>query len=258
MSGIAFANTQRAVALCAVLLAGSVQGSEENSSKSDSEDRLQNAGLSLFAIGPNMGLVGFDSAETLNGARITPTTELMHGARTVSRPRDAAIDRHGALYLISGANGGSVAVYENPLTANGSRKPDRMVFGRNTQISKSPTGIAIDRENERLYLSNAVTGILVFDISSSQAFSGDVTPLRVFRVDQPCAVRSRSGLQPELATLSTLAEIHRTSRCSTHRAIPGDATPNRTINHMDFDNRIGIDVDSAGRLLVAARTSGQG
>ena len=152
---------------------------------SPSKDDDAELRTTLFVLGPNTGLVGFDAADGLNGLNLPATTELMAGNSTVIQPRDAALDRRGALYVISGANGGSIAIYENPLSATGTRPPDRAVFGAATLLSKNPTGIAIDRDNDLLFVSNAVTDMLVFDIRSPESFDGNIAPLRTFRIDLP-------------------------------------------------------------------------
>lgn len=212
----------------------------------------------LFVAGPNMGFVGFDGAKELSGSKVTATTDLTLTTRTVSQPRDAALDQRGALYLISGANRGSVAIFENPLTANGGRRPDRMVFGENTKLTRSLTGIAIDRAGGQLYVSTARSGILVFDISSPEKFNGDIAPVRTFKVDMPqfrpeqlrftkgslYVVDSRGGTS-DIVVLDKAQELQ------------GKVTPSRVISNTGFDNKIGMEIDAQGRLLVCVRRLGQ-
>ena len=212
----------------------------------------------MLVIGPNMGLVGFDKADMLNGKRISVTTELKPNTRTVSRPRDAALDAHGALYLVSGANRGSIAVFEDPLASNGTRKPDRMVFGGRTLISRSPTGLALDRHNGLLYVSNTSKTILVFDISVPSSFEGNVAPLRSFDIDQPMfrpkQIRFANGSLYVVATRGGTADI---AVFDQPAELSGRVAPHRVISSPKFDNRIGLSVDDKDRMLVAAPKTGK-
>ena len=212
----------------------------------------------LFVIGPNMGFVGFDKAATLSGSKVPVTTELLATNQGVSRPRGAVLDARGALYLISGARRGSIAVYDDPLKANGSRQPDRAVFGERTQISRSPTGIAIDRGENLLYLANARTGLLVFDISTPEAFNGDVAPVRAFDVDlpqfRPEQLRFANGSLYVVDARGGTSDILVFDNPGKLR---GKVTPDRTISYGGFDNKVGVDIDSKNRLLVSVRKLGQ-
>lgn len=212
----------------------------------------------LFVIGPNTGFVSFANAETLNDSTAAVAAELMLSRSTVLQPRDAALDSRGALYLLSRTNGGSIAVYDDPRTATGSRAPDRKVFGEATQISRSPTGIAIDAENDLLYVSNLLTETLVFDISAPESFQGDVAPMRTFEVDvsqfRPEQLRFANGslymADARGGTTDIIAFDH-------PGALRGKVKPDRTITHAGFDNKVGVDVDAKDRLLVAVRKLGQ-
>lgn len=249
-----------ACCVTAMTINGGVAGENPDRSPTPGEDagEARRGVTTLFAIGPNMGFVGFDRAGSLSGSRVAVTTELSLSSRTVTQPSDAALDKRGALYLISGASGGSIAVYDNPLTANGSRRPDRMVSGDGTQISRSPTGIAIDHENDLLYVSNAVTDLLVFDISSPQAFDGDVAPVRTFDVDmsqfRAKQLRFAGGSLYVVDARGGTSDI---LVFDNPGALQGQVTPDRVITHAGFDNKIGIDVDAQDRLLVGVRKLGQ-
>ncbi len=212
----------------------------------------------LFVFGPNTGFVGFDSAQSLSGVGLPATLELMSSNSTVIQPRDAALDSRGALYLISGAKGGSIAIYNNPLTATGSRLPDRVVSGDATLIANNPSGIAIDRENELLYLSNPVGELLVFDIASPELFNGDIAPVRTFRVDLPLfsaeQIRFANGSLYVVDARGGTSDI---LAFDNPAALQGDVTPDRVISTAGFDNTIGIDIDAQDRLWVGVRDLGQ-
>ena len=237
------------------LLAGQ---SQSHAAKEDNPAGTADPVTTLFASGPNMGFVGFDNAQTLSGPNVAVTTELSLSSKVVSQPRGAALDQNGSLYLISGANRGSIAVFDNPLTANGGRKPDRMVSGERTQISRSPTGVAVDRENSLLYVSNKMTGLLVFDISSPEAFNGNVAPVRTFDVDM-------SQFRPERLCFANGSLYVVDARGGTSDiavfddpdSLSGKAAPDRVITFQGFDNKIGVDVDAQDRLLVGVRRLGQ-
>lgn len=229
------------------------QEAGEPSSKTTAERQT-----ALFVAGPNMGFVGFDDAEALDGPKVAATTDLTLSTRTVSQPRDAALDRRGALYLISGANRGSIAVYDNPLTANGARRPDRAVFGEGTKLSRSLTGVAVDDQNDLLYVSNARTGLVVFDISSPETFDGDVAPVRTFKVDmsqfKPEQLRFANGSLYIVDPRGGTSDIVVFDNPGT---LEGKVTPDRVISNIGFDNKIGVDVDAKDRLLVGVRRLGQ-
>lgn len=216
------------------------------------------AGVTLFVIGPNMGFVGFDDARLLSGDNVPVSTELMLSSTAVSQPADAALDRHGSLYLISGANSGSIAIYDNPRSATGVRPPDRIVSGEATQISRSPTGIAIDRENDLLYLSNTVTELLVFDISAPAGFDGAVEPIRTFDVDLPLfraeQLRFANG---SLYVVDVRGGTSDVLAFDSPGSLQGLVTPDRVFTNNAFDHRIGLYVDDADRLFVASREAGQ-
>ena len=211
----------------------------------------------LFVIGPNMSLIGFDRAASLNNLALAPTTDLALSHSTVIAPRDAAIDANGALHIISGAAGGSIAIYNNPLTATGSRLPDRRVLGPATKLANNPTGIAIDRAASLLYVSNLPNEIAVFDISQPAVFTGDVAPLRTFSVNLPGfapeQIRFAGGSLYVVDVRGGAADIHVFDAPS---LLQGPVTPDRTITHAGFDDRIGIEIEPKGRLLVAARDIG--
>ncbi|MDX2197896.1 MAG: hypothetical protein SF069_02875 [Phycisphaerae bacterium] len=212
----------------------------------------------LFVLGPNTGFVGFDNAQSLSGANLPASTELMSSNNTVIQPRDAALDSRGALYLISGAKGGSIAIYDNPLTATGNRAPDRVVSGDATLIANNPSGIAIDRDNELLYLSNPVGDLLVFNIATPQLFNGDIAPVRTFRVNQPLfnaeQIRFANGSLYVVDARGGTSDILAFDNPS---ALQGDVTPDRVISNAGFDNTIGIDIDAQDRLWVGVRDLGQ-
>lgn len=225
---------------------------------SASKTPAENTTTTLFVIGPNMGFVGFDHAETLSGQKVAATTDLMLSRKTVTQPKVAAVDSRGALYLLSRSDGGSIAIYDKPLTATGSRGPDRKVFGEATQISKSPTGIAIDRENDLLYVSNTMTDTLVFDISDPDSFTGAVAPVLTFDVDvaqfRPTQLCFANGSLYMVDARGDTSDIIAFDNPGTLR---GKVTPDRTIAHGGFDNKIGVYVDAKDRLLVGVRKLGQ-
>lgn len=212
----------------------------------------------LFVIGPNMGLVGFDSAESLSGPGVTATTDLMLSKETVKQPRDGAVDHNGTLYLISGTHGGSVAMYDNPLTASGNRPPDRVVAGKKTLISRSPTGIAIDSASNLLYVANVMNDVQVFDISDPSAFAGEVAPIRAFKVDM-------AQIKPQQLCFANGALYMVDARGGSSDilvfddpgSLSGKIKPSRVISCTGFDNKIGINVDAQDRMLVGVRKPGR-
>lgn len=239
----------------AALLAG---GAERPAAAGKNAGETNRPVTTLFAIGPNMGLVGFDNAQTLSGSKVAVTTELSRSSKLVSQPRGAALDHNGALYLVSGANRGSIAVFDNPLAANGGRRPDRSVFGPQSQIARSATGIAIDRDNGLLYVADSTSDLLVFDISSPEAFDGDVAPVRTFDVDhlrfrpmQMCFANGSLYLVNARGGTSDIFVFDNPG------SLTGKVAPDRVITHQGFDNKIGVHVDAQDRLLVGVRGLGQ-
>lgn len=212
----------------------------------------------LFVLGQNTGFIGFHGAENLNGVDLPAPIELFSSQTTVVKPRDAVLDSRGALYVINGAKDGSIAIYDNPNTATGNRPPDRIVFGDTTQLAKNPTGLAIDRENDLLYVSNGMDDFLVFEIAPSELFDGDVAPLRTFFIDLPLLrieqIRFANGslyaVDPRGGTSDILA-------FDDPEALQGAVMPDRVISNVGFDNTIGIDVDAADRMWIGIRDLGE-
>lgn len=212
----------------------------------------------LFVLGPNTGFVGFNGAENLDGVDLPAPIELFNSQNTVMKPRDAVIDNRGALYVINNAKGGSIAVYDDPMTATGNRAPDRLVFGGTTQLSTSPTGLAIDHENELLYVTNGMDELLVFEIAPPELFDGDIAPIRTFHVDLPLMsfnqVRFADGSLYLVDVRGGTSDI---MAFDDPEALQGAVTPDRVISNVEFDNTIGIDIDDLGRMWVGVRDTGE-
>ncbi len=209
----------------------------------------------LFVMAGNTGFVSFDDVQVKGGTSVAVTTELT--SEDVKAPRDAVLDKYGNLYILNAAHDGSVAIYDNPLTAGGNRPPDRIVSGAATGISRSPTGIAIDHDNDLLYVSNLLEGVVVFDISVPGGFDGNVAPVRTFEVDLPL-------FRPEQIRLADGSLYVADTRGGTTDIVvfddPGslvqEVVPDRFIECEAFDNRIGFDIDPFGRMLVGSRDPG--
>ncbi len=227
------------------------QPTDEVDSAGDEPDALTQTMLYVISS----GLQGYRDAGTLRGPTITATTDL--DSDPAGDPVDAAFDARGALYVISSLNTGTIAVYDNPLTATGNRTPDRMVSGDLTGLF-IPTGLAIDVENDLLYVSNgfsnSVSHVVVFDLGTPDAFDGNVEPISTFDVDMDSVlfadqVQFANGSlyvvdAPEILVFDSPADLK------------GPAIPDRVITNAAFDDNIQIHLADADRMIVASGDTG--
>ena len=83
---------------------------------------------------------------------------------------------NGDLYVANDI-GRSITVYANASTANGDVAPVRIIKGPTTLL-RNPTGVAIDRKNQEVWVSNlGNSSATVYPLMAN----GDVAPLRVIR-----------------------------------------------------------------------------
>jgi hypothetical protein len=136
--------------------------------------------VSLIATSQNFNVVTFDGAGLLDGLNIPASGVLEPGnGSNVFRPQDSVVGGKGAMFIASDTNS-SIAIYNNFLSASGTRRPDREISGPESMIER-PISLAIDQENDVLYVANREDeNILVFEGASYEGMNGDVAPSRTF------------------------------------------------------------------------------
>ncbi len=83
---------------------------------------------------------------------------------------------NGDLYVANDI-GGSVLVFANAASAQGDVAPVRVIKGPSTRL-RNPTGVALDRKNQELWVSNlGNSSATVYPLMAN----GDVAPLRIIR-----------------------------------------------------------------------------
>jgi DNA-binding beta-propeller fold protein YncE len=210
----------------------------------------------LFSLGQNNGLAGYDDPSALDGTTIDPDQELSPAEAMVRTIRDAAIDGRNALY-IANTGDSSIAIYDNPLTASGARMPSRRITGDASETF-SPFSVAVDTVADELYLSNSSgtdrDEIRVYDISSPETFDGDIPPTRTFATGET----SFEPMQLVFAGGSLYVSVARNNTLDiqvfdTPGDLVGEVTVDRVISNASFETGSGFYVDAADRLIVANR-----
>ena len=201
----------------------------------------------LWVVSPNTDLVSFVNPGGLFGANVPPNTELeLSISNQVVSPKDVAVSQSGVLII---ANGIGLSIYENASTASGSRQPDRVVAGPNSEIN-SPIAVAIARPNDVLFVSENVAqnAIYVFDNVSQPNFDGDPLPDRIISTDDTSFDPSQLAFHAGDLYVVSRDEIFVYANASALETIA--AVPDRVISGPLLDDPI-ISIDSLGRLVVA-------
>lgn len=116
---------------------------------------------------------------------ITPHSDPSRPESILNRPAGLFIDSaRDRLYVVNaGGNPPAIFVYENAGSRSGGTIPDRLLIGRNTQLS-NPAGIDLSVNQDRLYvLDNNSNGaaVIVFDNFNGQCATSpcDIAPSRM-------------------------------------------------------------------------------
>jgi len=201
----------------------------------------------LFVVSPNTNLLTFANPGALNGAGVTPTTELELGlGGQIVSPKDAIVTPAGILIV---ANSAGISIFENAFTATGPRAADRIVEGAESGIS-TPVDVAYDAENDILFVSEDATSneILVFDNVSNLAFDGDVQPSRTIGTNDNAFDAEQMRFFGGALYVVSRENVLIFENASTLDT--SDFTADRLFTSPMIDEP-GISIDSMGRLIVA-------
>jgi len=133
--------------------------------------------------------------------------------------------------------------------ANGQVAPARVIEGKNTRLSRSMHGIAIDPINNEVFVPSTMEhAVLVF----SRLASGNVAPLRVIQGPRT-QIRTAQGLDVDLVN-NEIAVVNEGSRTITiyDRLAAGDAAPLRIISDAtgSMTRPVGVSIDPVNDEIV--------
>ena len=207
--------------------------------------------VTLYSVAAGANLTAYWNADTRASTNSPPDQELLESDLTIDGAREFAFDARGALYL-SGGYDDSIAVYENPMSADGNRPPDRRVTGLESHVD-TPFGIAIDQNHDELYLVDGDNEIHVYDISPEAGFDGDAPPLREFTIDlfpfTPNWVAFHNG-SLYVADARIEFEVYIFDDPS---SLQGVVSPDRTFAYHGIELDVGFHVDASDRMIIANR-----
>lgn len=209
--------------------------------------------VSLIATSQNFNVVTFDGAGLLDGAAIPASGVLEPGnASDVYRPQDSVVSATGTLFIASETND-SIAIYNNFLSASGTRQPDRAISGPESLID-SPISLAIDQDNDVLYVANREDeNILVFEGASYGGLDGDVAPTRTF-------TREIGRMSPTQIFFSGgslyVVDDEEILVFEDDGTLNGPVAINRLITNSAWrsSTRLNISVDSMDRMVITTRS----
>lgn len=134
----------------------------------------------LFVTDNIRGLITFANAHAQNG-NVTPASFISNrslvqtGLATLAA---VAVDRAGAL-IVHDVSVPSLVFYDNAGATRNDRDPTRELAGANLPMSPfEPGGIAVDRENDRVFLATG-DNVLVFE-GADLSRTGNAAPTRTF------------------------------------------------------------------------------
>lgn len=229
------------------------QNSNDNTNTNNNDNSTDDTIVALIATSQNFNVVTFDDAALLNGADLTPSAVLEpSNASGVLRPQDSVVSATGVLFICSESND-TIAIYDSFLTAAGSRPSDRNVTGTDTMID-SPISVAIDRDNDVLYVANREeNNILVYSNVSDPAFDGEVAPSRTFSRDQGSMTPDQIFFDGGSLYVVADEEILVFEDDGT---LNGPVAVDRFITNPAFSQttRLNVSVDSIGRFVLTSRS----
>jgi|GEM_PF-4866290 len=243
-------NMNGAMAACMLTLSVLLMGAEAECGGPDIVPPPQ-ANVTLLSLANGAELTGYDGADQLNTTELEPAQRLKDSTETVDGARGFALDRRGALYLCS-AYDGSIAVYDDPRSASGTKRPDRRALPTSLQ-SEHISDIAIDTERDELYLVDGYDVVFVFDISEDAVFDGQIDPIRAFTIDvdyfTPQEIEFSNG-SLYVADARVIYEVFIFDNPST---LDGLVEFDRTFTHDEIELDAGLHVDAMSRFLIANR-----
>lgn len=214
-------------------------------------DPLPSTKLTLLSLANGAELTGYDGADLLNTTELKPSQRLDDSPETVDGARGFALDRHGALYLCS-AYDGSIAVYDDPRSASGSKRPNRRALPTSLQ-SEHISDIAIDTERDELYLVDGYDIVFVFDISEDADFDGRINPIRAFTIDVDYFTPQEVEFSNGSLYVADARARYEVFIFDDPRSLDGLVKVDRTFTHIDIELDVGLHVDAWNRLLIANR-----
>lgn len=210
------------------------------------------ASPTLFIADNNDGVMSFANAGALNG-NVPPTTFIDR----IKFPPDfgqgwaVAVDRVGSL-IVHELDADALLFYNHADAVTGAPAPSRRIQGPGTRIAdRLPGGLAVDRENDRLFVATS-DRVLIFE-GAALSMTGDVAPTRFFSsVDLPTGGSIALGPNGDLYVNDTLGQDILVFSNAGLRT--GEVRPERMID-LKFFNADAIFVDRQDRLFVADNDS---
>lgn len=130
------------------------------------------AGGQLYVASGN-SIFRFSNAEAATGGNTPAAT--ISSSRLQSPQRMFVDTRNDRLFV---ANSGSILIYDNASTKDGTTPPDRVISGNQTGLS-NPLDLALDENSDQLYVADGFS-IIVF--ANASTANGNPTPARSFNL----------------------------------------------------------------------------
>jgi hypothetical protein len=198
-------------------------------------------------------ILRFDNAFTATG-NVAPAATITGASTQLNVPQyltlDTALDR----LFVANLGGSSILVFDQISTKNGNIAPSRTIFGPTTGLIR-PSDVSYDKSRNALYVAD---GPDVYVFNSASNANGDTAPARDikpgFAVSALFIDSTNDRLYLADPTANTIAIFDSAS------VLNGTVTATRSLAGptTNLSEPFGIQVDSAGRLIVSNSGTGSG
>jgi hypothetical protein len=198
-------------------------------------------------------ILRFDNAFTATG-NVAPAATISGSSTQLNVPQYLALDTALDRLFVANLGGSSILVFDQISTKNGNIAPSRTIFGPTTGLIQ-PSDVSYDKSRNALYVAD---GPDVYVFNSASNANGDVAPARDikpgFAVSALFIDSTNDRLYLADPTANTIAIFDNAS------VLNGTVTATRSLlgNATTLSGPFGIQVDSAGRLVVSNSNSGVG
>lgn len=186
----------------------------------------------------------------VNG-NIAPDTNLQGAQTQIDFPTGITNDANNAL-LVANLNFQSITAYDDAFNTNGNLAPNRNVQGAATQIIQ-PRDPEFYAASDLVFLSdNATNSILVFANASTNAFNGNLAPVRTIVTTTTADINQPRGVEVTSGNILYLANRGNNNVLAFANAstLNGDVTPTRIIQSGFFTDIRDVFVDGNDNLFV--------